>query len=442
MVSPEEIPVKEPSVLVVEVLDESVDHASLPWPWVALVQSPAHAEFALLRGAVAALEADASPSVLRAALLAACSEARSRARAEALERLAAAGEVAASVAHEIDNPLTYVIANVDFARDALAGDPAAREVVEALDEAHSGLLRAVGVARDLSLLVREARVETIDLTRVVRGAVAMVRPRVERVARLNVHVEGKLLVRASEQRLYQVLVNLLVNASQSIEPDQAVHNEVRVLGGQHGNRVWVVVADTGTGIPDEIKHRVFEPFFTTKNPGTGLGLSLCRRYLDEMNGAIELQSTPGGGTVARIELPAVSEGITVPDIEESENAVPRVLIVDDEVAIGRAFSRALSRTCEVTTAASAEEALGLLAQDAAFDVVVSDIQMPGMGGLALVERVAVGHSHLLGRMVVVTGGRPDPIVDRRLRDLGVTRLQKPIGLEQMRTIVHDICGPA
>jgi signal transduction histidine kinase len=248
-----------------------------------------------------------------------------RARREALEKLAVAerhraqseklatvGRLAASVMHEINNPLAFVRSNLDFIKTEVLAQPLGpqvrAELEEVLAETRTGLLRIQQIVADLKGFSRMDVEEPSPcaLADVVADAVRLAAVRLKHVARLQVEVPGTLPpVFVIPQRLTQVVLNLLVNASDSLEEQGAVQGEIRLRGEVWGPRVVLLVEDNGPGFPPEVLPRLFEAFFTTKGPekGTGLGLSISRELLKRFGGTLQAENRPEGGARLRIELP-------------------------------------------------------------------------------------------------------------------------------------------
>jgi signal transduction histidine kinase len=231
------------------------------------------------------------------------------------ERLAALGTLAAGVAHEINNPLSYVLSNIAYAARVVSGDaPAEREKTElrkALAEAEEGCVRIRTIVRDLQLFARPTDEETrpVDVRRVLDSSVALAAHELRQRARVVKEYGEVPLVDANEGRLGQVFINLLVNAAQAIPEGEAEKNEIRLSVRSDGPWVVIEVRDTGSGIPPEIRARIFEPFFTTKpvGVGTGLGLSIAHRLVVAAHGEIDVDSERGKGTTFRVRLPASRE---------------------------------------------------------------------------------------------------------------------------------------
>ncbi|WP_257453789.1 sensor histidine kinase [Archangium lipolyticum] len=229
------------------------------------------------------------------------------------ERLATVGRLAASVMHEINNPLAFVRANLHFIQGEVFTQPLApglrQELEEAFSETHSGMERIQQIILDLkgfshSMDAEEAR--ECSLAEVVEDAARLASIRLKSVGELKVEVPSALpKVFITPRRLAQVLLNLLVNAGDSLEDARVPRGEIRVHGEVRGQRVVLVVEDNGPGFPPEVLPRLFEAFFTTKGPekGTGLGLSISRELVERFGGSLVAENRQEGGARLRIELP-------------------------------------------------------------------------------------------------------------------------------------------
>ena len=220
------------------------------------------------------------------------------------ERLASVGMLAASVAHEIMNPLTYVLANLDFVVGERTADP--QRNTKALVEAREGARRMQQIVWDLRALGRAGGEELfyVDARTVLEIALRLSGPEVARTASMVLELDEVPCVLASESRLCQVFINLLVNAAQAMEARDVSDREIRVKTrhNEAAGLVGIDVVDTGEGISEERMSRIFEPFFTTKPKGTGLGLSICRDIVERMGGRIDVASTVGSGTTFTVWL--------------------------------------------------------------------------------------------------------------------------------------------
>ena len=229
------------------------------------------------------------------------------------ERMSSMGTLAAGVAHEINNPLAYVSGNLSYALSALtrlregSSSPAEwDDFTEALQEALEGAHRVRDTVGDLKAFSRvdAPRRGPVEIRRVADLAIRMCRNELRHRARLVQELGDCPIVVGDESRLAEVLVNLLVNAAQAMPEGDHDRNEVRIVTRLDDGHVLIEVHDNGPGIAPESLARVFEPFFTTKpvGIGTGLGLPICRRIVEDHGGTLTLQSTLGIGTVARVSL--------------------------------------------------------------------------------------------------------------------------------------------
>jgi signal transduction histidine kinase len=238
------------------------------------------------------------------------------------ERLASIGTLAGGIAHEVNNPLSFVLANQTFVREHLSAlveilqrdeelkDAVAvlREALEALDDAQTGAERVRRTIGDLKVLSRadpEPR-KPIELAPVVERTIRLARSHCKGRARVETELGPVPRVVANEARLGQALLQLVVNGAQAFPNADADENVVKVVTRTDPDgRAIVEVEDRGVGIPPEVLAHVFEPFFTTKpqGKGAGLGLSICHGIVASLGGHINVDSTPGRGSTFRIVLP-------------------------------------------------------------------------------------------------------------------------------------------
>jgi C4-dicarboxylate-specific signal transduction histidine kinase/CheY-like chemotaxis protein len=378
------------------------------------------------------------------------------ARLRRAEQLASLGTLATGVAHEVNNPLSFVRSNLDWFEETLPellpACPAAEEVYAALRETKQGVERVSAIARDLMTFSRasDGEVEPVDVHGVLDSAIGMAHNEIRHRARL-VREHGDVpAVRGNRGRLVQVFLNLLLNASQAIDEGHADANEIRVTSRRNGEgQVVVEVRDTGQGVAPDVIGRIFDPFFTTKDvgKGTGLGLSICHGIVASAGGEIQVESEVGRGTVFRVVLaPFEAQPSAVaakPDRAKSEN-VPRarVLIVDDEVSIGAALRRFLRRDHEVVVLERARDALTLLASGEGFDVVFCDVMMPDMTGMALHAAISEAAPAQAQRMVFMTGGAFTEAARSFLERTDIVHLDKPLSLREVRETVDRYRGKA
>jgi signal transduction histidine kinase/ActR/RegA family two-component response regulator len=359
------------------------------------------------------------------------------------DRLASLGRLAAGVGHEINNPLTYVLGNVRAAAMRIRAMPdAPADVGEMLDDALEGAERVRRIVQDLRVFTRRAADDAVscDLHAVVESCLRMagaeVRPRARVVKDFSRDVP---LVRASEARLAQVVLNLVLNAAQAI-PDS--------LGGAEGHaitlttrvepdgRVALRVADTGVGIPPADLAQVFEPFFTTKGDrgGTGLGLSICQMLVTAHGGEIAISSEPGRGTTVSVLLRAArrpgAHDRSASPRSSTRNGTRRVLVVDDEVHIAELLRDGLSEH-EVALATNGPDAIARLSSGARYDVIICDLMMPGMSGMEVHEQARRIEPGLERSIIFITGGAYTAGASQFLASVGNACLEKPFAMADL-----------
>jgi PAS domain S-box-containing protein len=343
------------------------------------------------------------------------------------EKLATVGTLAAGIAHEINNPLTYVLANLVFLRENL--DDLKRqmdenghvnveypklfeEILEEINETAQGGERIREIVRGLKSFVRadEDEVALVDLNRTIESAINMTFHEFKHKARVEKDFALHLpLLTANVGKLQQVFINLLINAAQAIEGNDPVDNKIHIRTGQQDGSLFVEFTDTGKGIPANVLPNIFEPFFTTKpvGVGTGLGLSICDKIIKFYKGAIEVKSRVGEGTTFTVRL-LLDNGFKAAGADKRPPAAQgrgRVLVVDDEPDNLEVLNRVLKKKHEVLTALTGLDALTILQREKGrVDAVVSDLNMPDMSGINLYKVVAKKFPGLEKRFVFVTGG--------------------------------------
>lgn len=362
------------------------------------------------------------------------------------ERLATVGTLAAGVGHEINNPLAYVIGNVEFALDELrliAGpSPSSRlrELLDVLGEAREGADKIRKIVRGLRSLAREDVVlQSVDMPIVIETSVSMASHELKRKTVTLVEIGDAVPAMADESRLTQILVNLLVNAAQSFESSDLSRNRVTVRTRTLADgRVAVDVADNGPGIPPSLRKRIFDPFFTTKpvGQGTGLGLSVSRNLAAALGAELLVDSEEGRGSTFTVVLPAcvpVDEPKAPPVVSGPRG---RILVVDDDVVVLSSIRRLLAREHEVVTFADPREAAAALSRGDDFDLVLCDMMMPHVTGQQLYEKAVALDPRLAERFVFVTGGATDPFVASFLAEVPNERLEKPFASDSLLRIAR------
>ncbi len=374
-----------------------------------------------------------------------------QARLAQADRLAALGVLSAGVAHEINNPLSYVLLNLEFVERELKRlpDPERRDTLLArVNEAKHGADRVATIVRDLKTFARgdEALLGPVLIEPVIESALNVVGSEIRKRASVERRFERVPAVNGNAARLEQVFVNLLLNAAQAI-PDTGGEHRISVALARDETMVRVTVADTGSGIADDVLDRIFDPFFTTKPPGvgTGLGLPICRGIVAAHGGELSVASRVGQGSTFTLRLPIHQGGMVEPAPPAHESHRPetqhRVLVVDDEIAVGRTLSLVLEPDYEVTVAESAEEALAAIRRAEArggFDAVICDLLMPGMTGIELFEITSREFPELSPRFIFMSGGlslsEPRNFSSRVSNRI----IEKPFDLSQIRTALREL----
>jgi PAS domain S-box-containing protein len=366
------------------------------------------------------------------------------------DRMSSLGTLSAGVAHEINNPLAYVIASLDLMAARMPEmvptlpPPQAMFVDEQLRRAREGAQRVRRIVRDLKSFSRadEETIATTDLRKSLDTAITLVWNEIKHRAQLVKEYDGLPAVRANEARLGQVFINLLVNAAQAMPEGNVDDNILRVVGRTDatGNAV-VEIHDSGCGIPAENLDRIFEPFFTTKpiGEGTGLGLAICHGIISSLGGTLSVQSEVGKGTVFRVVLPvAKADSATTyvaPRVVPRPPMRGRVLIIDDEKDLTDVTADGLHGLHDVRATQDAREALEWIAAGEQFDLILCDMMMPLMTGMEFYTRLAAVAPQQADRIVFMTGGAFTPRAREFLARLPNLRLEKPFDLGHILAMV-------
>jgi signal transduction histidine kinase len=371
------------------------------------------------------------------------------------------GTIAATVGHEINNPLTYVMGNLQLLGSRLAllrqrlgqqTEPELfAEVGDMLQDVRTGADRIREVVSTLQGMSQVPDVVTslVDMVAVVRTAITMAWNEIRHRAPLRTDLRPVPPVLGNEVRLGQVVINLLINAAQSIPAGAYEANEVRISTSLQGDQVIVEVTDTGVGIPVELQARIFEPFFTTKGKvkGTGIGLTVSRNIVLEHGGQMDLHSRPGSGTTFRVSLPAQRSGDAsalppphpgsppAPPAPPVQKARDRVLVIDDDPLVLAAMARMLAQEFSVEKATSPREALAMLSGHR-FDAIVCDVVMPEMTGMQFCTEAERRQPGVASRIVFVTGAVLMPEVQAFREQSRHVWMDKPFSLQGLLDAVR------
>ncbi len=393
------------------------------------------------------------------------------------DRLASMGMLAAGVAHEINNPLAYVLYNIqslveDLPRltavtqrclAALHDEKGARhddivgadadmvsasmieDILDRAREALDGVHRIREITRGLGTFsrVEQTAKTVVDVRRAMESALNMAFNEIKYRARV-VKDYGKVPpVLATEGKLAQVFLNLLINAAQAIRDGDVDNNRITIRTHAEGDRVVIEVADTGAGIAPEDTAKIFDPFFTTKGlgVGSGLGLAICRNIVAGFGGTIEVSSKLGEGSCFRVTLPISDVTFERGGQRRVSSRPPvrgRILVVDDDEGVRTALRRLLGRDHALVMASSGEEACSILETDSRFDLVLCDLMMPRMTGMDLHEWLLKHNPKLARRVVFLTGGAFTPRASEYLEGVENLRIDKPFDGTNLHKLVAEL----
>lgn len=370
--------------------------------------------------------------------------ARSREALHQSEKLAALGSLLAGVSHELNNPLAAIVGQAEMLQEDSQGtvfETRARKIGAAAERCARIVQTFLAMARQ-----KDAQRSLVDLNDVVASSLEITEYAL-RTAGIAVRVTlGTLLpkVLGDRDQLHQVLVNLIVNAQQAMEHGATFDKTltVRTAVSQSG-AVLLDVCDTGPGIPEKVRGRIFEPFFTTKpqGVGTGVGLSFSHGIVEAHGGTIALEPSRRGAHF-RVALPPAAEtGLVAVPIDAEAGAAGgggMALIVEDESDVADTLRELLEREGFAVTVAR-DGAAALMALDRGdYDLILSDLRMPGVSGPDLHGRIAETKPHLLDRMGFVTGDTLGSSMDDFLRGCGRPVLEKPFTKVGVRCLIASI----
>jgi PAS domain S-box-containing protein len=362
-------------------------------------------------------------------------------------KLAAIGQIAAGVTHEINNPAAYIRLSLGVLRERVMDTKnfqADDSFVELLEDCIEGIDRIASITKDLTRFSRQEKDDAglVDMRAVIDFACKLASEELKYVARLERQLSEAPFVAGSRSRLTQVVTNLLVNAAHAIGPGAPEEHRVRVSLASEQGSVVIEVEDTGCGIDVANQKKIFEPFFTTKarEKGTGLGLSLCRDIARSHGGTLTVSSKVGLGSTFRLILPVSAQQQLPPLSAEpapsESNVKARVLVIDDEAIVRKIVRRALNKH-DVTCVESGDEGLALLRANQGFDVILCDMMMGEQGGLEVRASIQREMPELLDRLVFWSGGARSPEAQSFLTSGAHEVLEKPLSLRELRRVVRE-----
>jgi CheY-like chemotaxis protein len=371
-------------------------------------------------------------------------------KAQINSRLAAVGEMAAGVAHEINNPLTAVIG---FSQLLLEKQNVPEDIKDDIRIIADGSKRVADIVKRLLTFARQTKpIKTsVNLNEVIDNTLKL-RQYVLKTANINVVTDYDLELPCSvvdPGQIQQVFLNLIVNAEQAMKKTHG-KGILKITTEKKGNFIRMSFQDDGPGIAKENMKHLFEPFFTTKDigEGTGLGLSLSRSIVLEHGGQMIVESVSGPGATFIVELPVVDALPSGPEttgmltkIQSSPEKSGRILVVDDEPGVRALLDKVLTQIGYVVdTISDAGIVMDKLNTGARYDTILLDIRMPGMSGTELYAHIIEKMPVLKGKIIIVTGDVMGPDIKDFLAKNNLPYLVKPFDIKLLKEKINEIIG--
>jgi signal transduction histidine kinase len=379
-----------------------------------------------------------------------------------MEKMASIGLLTAGVAHEINNPLGYILPSFELVEGwvASAREGKKDERVQSLDDlselisdCRRGLDRIARLVRQLRVFSHPGRKDLgpVDVDAIVQSVVSMVERETIGRASVTVYSTHDCIARGNEDQLRQVLLNLLINSTQSFAADKT-DGRIEVFAERKEEWVNIRVIDNGCGVAPEHLRRVFDPFFTTKpvGRGSGLGLSISRDLVQKMEGKLTLDSHLGRGTSATValhawrETPPEQQVVEPPRTPTPELLAPppgtrrlRIIIIEDETALLQPLRRMLSGQHDVLTFSDPRDGMRRLLECEPPDVIICDVNMPEVSGLALYRQVTSARPFLAQRFLFLTGSGSSELPTLRAEAPGRI-LDKPVHRKELIAAIEAV----
>ncbi len=360
------------------------------------------------------------------------------------EKLSAIGQLVAGVAHELNNPMTSI---KGFTELLLRRKDLDEEARSDLNYINNQAERAARIVTNLLTFAREHQPQRVlvDVNRVVEDTLSLhtYHLRVD-----NIKVQRQLdpalpPALADPYQLQQVFLNLIGNAHQAMADNGGGNLTVR--SEQVDDEIQIHIGDTGPGIPQHLLGRIFDPFFTTKpvGKGTGLGLSICYNILQDHGGTIWVESAAGEGSTFHLVMPVASGDASLLTSDDGDGQdIPatqsyRILVVDDEDGVAEVIQRLLTDLGHrITVVASGEAALSAVAEQP-FDLILSDVKMPGMNGFQLYRALQSRFPELTRRFIFITGDTMSPATQTAMRQIGNPVIAKPFSSKKLERTINE-----
>jgi signal transduction histidine kinase/CheY-like chemotaxis protein len=376
-------------------------------------------------------------------------------------KLASIGELAAGVGHELNNPLQIMLGYLSTIKhdvDKWDEGKTKDSFLTRIDKISDAITRMTHIVSGLRTFSRDVNsdLENFSPVEIMYSMVDFIRD-IYRSYNISVVVDtdipaGKHFVYGDVSKLQQIFMNLFSNSRDALE--NVSDAKISVTAKMMGKEVVFEVSDNGSGIPMGIKEKVFDPFFTSKpvGKGTGIGLSITKNFAEDLNGSIKIKSTSKKGTCFEIRIPAEESRRVENSIVDNDTKVntrmttpggkakPRVLVVEDEEGLREVFSKAMSRDgFYIETAADGLEAFELCSKNT-YDFLITDIQMPKMSGIELLQKLKEeGMLPPETRVLILTGGVAQEM-EENIQATGVAIekvFYKPIRVKHLLAYLND-----
>ncbi len=400
------------------------------------------------------------------------------------DKLASIGTMAAGIAHEINNPLSYINGNLDYALELchqidiqldafnyrtlplsqdfehqndlrykdIAND--FTDIKEALQDTKLGVTKVSDIVKSLLVLSRKEQSELLPtpIRKVIDGCLKIANSEIKNKAKVQLNIPANIpLVLANESQLGQVILNLLMNAIQAMPKRDFQENLIEINAYLDKENIIIEVKDNASGIPEELLSKIFDPFFTTKpiGKGTGLGLSICLNIIQNFKGSLTVESIVGVGTTFKIQLPAIlhPNEVKIKEITPMPRIITpldfqrppefNILIVDDMIEVAKSIKRQLSHDYDCVVIDSPIKALKIL-KDHSFDCIISDVMMPEMNADIFFEEMMKLNPELRGKLIFVSGGVLNQELEMFFEREQLKLIPKPINMNILLDEIKQI----
>ena len=351
------------------------------------------------------------------------------------DRMVALGQLAAGVGHEINNPLCYVMMNIELLIDQLKENKVAiyDKQVSTIQKGLERIKTVVGDLKTVSRGTTDEAVTHVDINSVIESVLSMAQNEIQHRAILKYSPTITEPIWIDETRLAQVLLNIIINAAHSIPVGHADLNVIEVKTyTNESDHVVAEIKDSGCGMSEDVRKRIFEPFYTTKpmGSGTGLGLAICQSIVNQFHGAMTVESSEGKGTVFRVSFPAATEKISELFTDAPSEIIPeslgQVMLIDDDEELLEVLQEVVSIRHDCVGFINARAALDVLKDNKTFDCIICDLMMPKMSGLQFHKAIAEHAPYYLNRIIFLTGGSFTAETDIFIKSPDIVYCEKPV----------------